>query len=214
MADKTLILITGANQGLGYYATQQLAATGKYHVLMGSRDLSKAEKAIQSLASDSSMKVDGKDIEPLQIDVLDDSSIKAAVETVEKKFGRLDVLLNNAGVLLAQEAGANGSGPSLRELYRQHYEVNVFGAAVTTDSFLPLLRKGKGKRIAFTSSGLSSLTLACTPEGWPGVSNRHDIAFMASLTQLDVPDIPHDKGCSQYDACKLRQDPRNRRICR
>lgn len=99
--------------------------------------------------------------------VTDDRSIETAAQTVETKFGKLDILLNNAGVAFAQE----GEVSELRELYRKHYDVNVFGAAVTTEAFLPLLRKGSEKRLAFTSSGLASLSLACTPEGMPGVSN-------------------------------------------
>lgn len=171
MTDKTLILITGANQGLGYYASQQLAATGNYHVLMGSRDLSKAEKAISTLAADSSVKLDAKNLEAIQLDVTDDDSIKAAAATVEKKYGRLDILLNNAGVALAQEADPSGKGPTMRELYFQHYNPNVFGAAITTDVFLPLLRKGRDKRVAFTSSGLASLTFQTTVPQYAGVSD-------------------------------------------
>ena len=168
MAEKLLVLITGANQGLGYYAARQLAATGKHHVLIGSRDISKAEKAIQSLANDSSVKVDAEDFEPIQIDVCSDESIQTAAQTVEQKHGRLDILMGNAGVSSAQSAAADGSGPSLRELYHQHYDTNVFGAAQTTEAFLPLLRKSTaagGKRIAFTSSGLSSLQLAHDDDG-------------------------------------------------
>lgn len=160
---KTLVLITGGNQGLGFYAAQQLAATGRYHVLLGSRDLSKAHKAIEQLAEDSSLKVNAQDLEPIQLDVTSDESIKAAAQTVEQKHGKLDVLMNNAAIAGAQEAGPDGKGPTLRELYQQHYDTNVFGAAVVTDAFLPLLRKSTapdGKRIAFTSSGLSSLQWA------------------------------------------------------
>jgi len=166
--DKTLVLITGANQGLGFYAAQQLAATGEYHVLLGSRDFSKAEKAIQQLAADSSLKVNAQDLEPIQIDVTSDDSIKAAAKTVEDNHGKLDILMNNAGIAGAQAANADGTGPSLRELYRQHYDTNVFGTAVVTDAFLPLLRKSTaptGKRIAFTSSGLSSLEWALESPG-------------------------------------------------
>ncbi|KAG9561729.1 NAD(P)-binding protein, partial [Aureobasidium melanogenum] len=164
MSSKTLILITGANQGLGYFAAQQLAATGRYHVLIGSRDINKANKAIESLAADSSVKVSASDFSPLEVDVNSDSSINAAAKQVEEKYGKLDILLNNAGIAQAQEAAADGSGPSLRELYRSHYETNVFGAAVVTEAFLPLLRKGSAKRLAFTSSGLASLELAAKPD--------------------------------------------------
>lgn len=163
MTSKTIALITGANQGLGYYAAQQMAASGTYHVLIGSRDVKKAEKAIQTLASDTSYKVSASDLEPLQIDLSSDESINKAVKNVAEKHGKLDILMANAGIASQQAPAEDGSGPSLRQLYQQHYDTNLFGTAVAVDAFLPLLRKStasNGKRIAFTSSGLSSLTWA------------------------------------------------------
>ena len=168
MASKTLVLITGANQGLGYYAAQQMAATGKYHVLVGSRDITKAETAIKALGEETSPKVDVNDLEPLLIDVNSDESIKKAVQTVQEKHGKLDVLMNNAGIAIAQEPAADGSGPSRRELWHQHFDTNLFSAAEVTEQFIPLLRESTapdGKRIAFTSSGLSSLEWALENEG-------------------------------------------------
>ncbi|KAK5999304.1 hypothetical protein QM012_005579 [Aureobasidium pullulans] len=157
MALKPLILITGANQGLGYYAAQQLAAKGCYHILLGSRDLNKAHRAIESLITDQSLKVNKEDLTPLQIDVTDDDSISAAAATVEEGFGHLDVLLNNAGIATAQSASAD---QTLRQAYLQQFDTNVAGAAAVTEAFLPLLQKGQSKRIAFVSTGLSSLQKA------------------------------------------------------
>jgi NAD(P)-dependent dehydrogenase (short-subunit alcohol dehydrogenase family) len=68
--------------------------------------------------------------------------------------------LLDSGVAYQQEVAADGSTPPLRELYKSHFDTNLFGAVVAVDTFLPLLRKSKGpvgKRIAFTSSGLASL---------------------------------------------------------
>lgn len=158
---KSLVFITGGNNGLGYYATQQLAASGKYTVLMGSRDLSKAEKSIAALAEDQSMKVSASDIHPVQIDVTSDESISAAAKHVQEKYGYVDILMLNAGI--AQEQEETKGSPSLRQIYQNHFDANLFGAAVTLEAFLPLLRKSQvpgGKRIAFTSSGLASLKLA------------------------------------------------------
>lgn len=120
---KTLVLITGGNNGLGYFACQQMAATGKYHILMGSRDMERAKKAIETLAADSSVEVDAEDIEPVQIDVTSDESTYAAAKTVQEKFGHLDILMLNAGIAGKQEAEPNG--PTLRELYQQQYNTNV-----------------------------------------------------------------------------------------
>lgn len=170
MTSKTLILITGANQGLGYYTAQQLAGEGKYHVFIGSRNFSNAEKAIQSLISDNSVKVNASDLEPIQIDINDDASIKAAAETIENKYHKLDILLNNAAVALPEEEEAYKSGGStLREFYRRHYETNVFGTVAAAEAFIPLLRKGE-KRLAFTSSSVGSLQAACGDDLARGVS--------------------------------------------
>ncbi|TKA69242.1 hypothetical protein B0A55_04265 [Friedmanniomyces simplex] len=100
-SEKPLVLITGANQGLGYYAAQQLASTG-HRVLLGSRDLSKAHKAIEQLLADDSVKLSKDSLEPLQIDVTSDQSIQEAAKTVEDKYGRLDILMNNAGIATHQ----------------------------------------------------------------------------------------------------------------
>jgi len=170
MASKTLILITGANQGLGYYAAQQLASEGKYHVLLGSRNFSKAEKAIESLVADASVKVDGKDLEPIQIDIDDDASIEAAAKTIDDKYHKLDILLNNAAIALPEEEEAYKTGGSaLRKFYRQHYETNVFGTVAAAEAFIPLLRRGE-KRLAFTSSSVGSLHAAKEDNLASGVS--------------------------------------------
>lgn len=107
MASKPLILITGANQGLGHYATQQLAATGRYHILMGSRDLLKAEKAIYLLVADQSFPVEKTDLTPIQIDLTDDESINAAATRVERDLGSLDMPLNSAGIATPQSASTD-----------------------------------------------------------------------------------------------------------
>ncbi|KAM0712402.1 hypothetical protein Q7P37_011498 [Cladosporium fusiforme] len=166
MSGKTIILITGANQGLGYYAAQQLAAEGKYHVLLGSRDPSKGQKAVDSLVADDSMKVQAQDLEPVQIDINDDASIYAAAKAIEEKHGKLDILLNNAAVALAEEQDRE-SGADLRDMYRRTYETNVFGTAIVTEAFIPLLRKG-AKRLAFTSSSVGSLHQAADDNLVPG----------------------------------------------
>ena len=160
MSGKALLLITGANQGLGYYAVQQLSATNNYRILLGSRDVSKAEKAIETLTDDESINANRANVEPIQIDMSSDESISAAAKKVEEKYGYLDILMLNAGISWAKG--------TLREQYKQVYDTNVFGAAVTVDTFLPLLRKSTvpgGRRIAFTSSDLSSLQIALTSEG-------------------------------------------------
>src|SRR2546430_2426271 len=105
MSNPLLVLVTGANQGLGYYATQILAKTGKYHVLLGSRDLEKGKSAVKSLLEDSDISPSA--IEPIQIDITSDESIKRAAANVLAKYGKLDILINNAGIAGPQKATEN-----------------------------------------------------------------------------------------------------------
>lgn len=203
---KTLVLITGGNNGLGYFACQQMAATGKYHILMGSRDMGKAQKAIEALRDDNSVKVDPNDIEPVQIEVTSDDSINAAASTVEKKYGHLDILMVNAGVAGPQQPGLDG--PSLRGLYQHQYNTNLFGAAVTVEAFLPLLRKSKapdGKRIAFTSSGLSSLQHAREFDGL--YSAKHFPIYRSTKTAMNMIMLSYAKLLEQEGFVVSASDP-------
>ncbi|KAI6893644.1 hypothetical protein KC318_g12911 [Hortaea werneckii] len=154
--DKLITLITGSNQGIGYHAAAQIAASGQHYVLAGARDKTKGQRSIDSLISEG---VRSESVEAIQIDVDSDDSISTAAKVVEDRFGRLDLLILNAGISTAP-------GPT-REQYAGVYNTNVFGAAVTTEAFLPLLRKSTrpgGKKILFVSSGTSSLSTALAPD--------------------------------------------------
>lgn len=87
--DKLIVLVTGANQGIGHYAAQQFAATGKHFVFLGSRDLAKGKKAVEVLIAAGASP---NSLEAIQIDLTSDESIVAAAETVKQKFGRLDIV--------------------------------------------------------------------------------------------------------------------------
>ncbi|KAK3693272.1 short-chain dehydrogenase [Podospora appendiculata] len=155
-ASKPIVFITGANQGIGYDAARQLASSGKYHVVIGARSLSKAEGAISKL-SQSHDAIDASDLTPVLIDVTDDASITAAAKFISDTFGHIDVLINNAGI-----SGLGEPNPGSRENFRLVFETNVFGLAAVTDAFLPLLRASKyhDRRIVNVSSGLGQIGLA------------------------------------------------------
>ena len=100
-----VILITGANQGLGWQAAQQLAKTGNYRVLLGSRDPAKGAAAVQKILSDGSPDSNNNNgssiprtgaLETLAIDITSDASIDAAVAHVSRTYGHLDILINNS----------------------------------------------------------------------------------------------------------------------
>jgi NAD(P)-dependent dehydrogenase (short-subunit alcohol dehydrogenase family) len=105
MSGKLITLITGGNQGIGFHAAHKLAATGQHIVLLGSRDLSKGQKAVEDLTTNND--INKADIEALQIDVDSDASIKSAAEMVEKKYGRLDI------VRIVPQSSHPTSAPSL-----------------------------------------------------------------------------------------------------
>jgi NAD(P)-dependent dehydrogenase (short-subunit alcohol dehydrogenase family) len=179
MDDKLLVLVTGANQGLGYHVVQLLATTGKHHVLLGSRDVAKAELAIAKLSEQDNIHM--TNVSPIQIDMNSDKSISTAAEAVNQKYGRLDILMLNAGIV-----SATGS---TREQYTRLYDTNVFGSVVTLDAFLPLLRKSTapgGKRIAFTSSSFGSIQLsmevdAMNPKTFPAIN-----VYRSSKTAINM----------------------------
>lgn len=153
-SQKTFVLISGANQGLGLEMVKKLATENPgYHVLMGCRSLEKGQAAIESLPSNLS-------VEPIQLDITDDSSISKAVAIVEEKYGRLDVLINNAGI--AQLALPQGL--SLRQKYTQIMDTNAISAACLTEAFVPLLQKSSHPRIIFMTSELGSFGSTLDPK--------------------------------------------------
>jgi NAD(P)-dependent dehydrogenase (short-subunit alcohol dehydrogenase family) len=96
MSPAEVVLITGANTGLGYETIKALLQSPKpYHVLMGSRDVAKGEAAVKSLQEEVPKTLSKVDV--VQIDVSDDDLIDNAMKHIKEKFGRLDVLVNNAG---------------------------------------------------------------------------------------------------------------------
>jgi NAD(P)-dependent dehydrogenase (short-subunit alcohol dehydrogenase family) len=150
----TLVLVSGANQGLGYEIVKKLAAEqADYHILLGSRNFEKGKKAAGSITN----VANGTSVEPIELDIDSDDSLAKAATYVAEKYGRLDVLFNNAGISKVQ-------GVTPREEFNRVLTTNVTGYACTTEAFLPLLRKAEMPRLLFMSSGLGSLTCALDPQ--------------------------------------------------
>ena len=145
-------LITGANKGIGLEIARQLATAGAT-ALIGARDSAGGEKAVEDLAADN------LDARFIRIDVTEQSSIDQGAARIERDFGKLDILINNAGI------GIDNAPPSQLEMdvLRRTYETNFFGVFAVTKAMLPLLRKSDSARIVNISSGLGSLTQNSDP---------------------------------------------------
>ena len=147
-------LITGANKGIGYEVARQLAAKG-FHVFVGARNAMAGRKATAEIA-----KKCGKGTF-LEIDVADEDSVTTAAREFSNIEDRLDVLVNNAGII------ADGDKAILEisdDLFRKTLETNTLGALRVTRAFVPLLRKSKAPRVINVSSGGGQLTGGA--DGW------------------------------------------------
>jgi NAD(P)-dependent dehydrogenase (short-subunit alcohol dehydrogenase family) len=148
MSEKTTALVTGANKGIGYEIAVGLGALG-WSVGVGARDDERREAAVAKL------RAAGVDAFGVPLDVTDDASVSGAAELIEQRAGRLDVLVNNAGI-----TGGMAQQPSTADLdvVRTVVETNVIGVIRVTNALLPLLRRSASPRIVNMSSSVGSLT--------------------------------------------------------
>ena len=147
---KKIALVTGANRGIGLETSRQLAAQG-YHVVMGSRDLERGRKAARDLAARGL-----PDVEAVQPDVSDESSIDEALASVFRAHGRIDVLVNNAGVYL--DEGFDSTFETSREVLEETFETNVLGPFQLCQRVIPgMIDRGYG-RVVNLSSGMGQLS--------------------------------------------------------
>jgi NAD(P)-dependent dehydrogenase (short-subunit alcohol dehydrogenase family) len=175
MSTQRVALISGANKGIGFETARQLGKQG-ITVLMGARDLAKGQAAAEQL------KKEGIDARAVKFDVVNAADIKAAAEKIEKEFGKLDILINNAGVMF-EPIGGNNTSSVPDDVVRKTFDTNFFSAISVTKAFLPLLKKSDAGRIVNVSSILGSLTLHST-EGSP-IYEAKALAYDASKAALN-----------------------------
>lgn len=143
-----IALVTGATRGLGFETVRQLARNGVF-VLLGARDVATGQERAEAL------RAEGLAVEAIEIDLNRPETIDAAVSTIDQQFGRLDILINNAGILLLDTDDFPSVAPT--QTLRETYEVNFIGAVLVTQKLLPLIRKAASGRIVNLSSSVGSL---------------------------------------------------------
>ena len=176
MNNKKIALVTGANQGIGFETARQLARDHGFTVLLSARDEKRGTDATKELQNE------GLDVQFILLDATDVASIERARAEVEEKFGRLDVLVNNAGHLVPEDWAAPATVPT--SALRDTYDLNVFGVHEVTRAFWPLLEKSDAARLVNVSSGLGSLTLHAS-----GALDAHKplpIAYSSSKAALNM----------------------------
>jgi NAD(P)-dependent dehydrogenase (short-subunit alcohol dehydrogenase family) len=201
MSEKTIVLVTGANKGIGYEIAAGLGALG-WTVGVGARDEERREAAVEKL------RAGGVDAFGVPLDVTDDASVTATAGLIEERAGRLDVLVNNAGV-----TGGGPQEPTVVDpaAVRAAVETNVIGVLRVTNAMLPLLRRSASPRIVNMSSSVGSLARQTDPASETGPLSA---AYSPSKSMLNALTIQYAKelrdtnilinaGCPGYTATDL-----------
>jgi NAD(P)-dependent dehydrogenase (short-subunit alcohol dehydrogenase family) len=182
------VLITGANKSIGLETARQLLQQG-YYVYLGCRDIKKGRQAVSELQSEGLSHA-----EPIEIDVNDIESVKAARKVLGEKTKVLDVLVNNAGILGITPQGSLEAGAGA---FREVFNTNFFGVIEVTQAFIDLLKLAPEPRIVNVTSGLGSLTLHSDP-AWKYypykaacyVSSKAALNAYTIMLAYDLRDLP------------------------
>jgi len=192
--DTNIALVTGATQGIGRETARRLAGLG-WTVWIGARDVEAGEKVAAQIGADTGAELGADlaaDVRVVQLDVTDDASVAAAVRTVDDAHGRLDVLVNNAGI-----AGPwVGPRETVPVDFLPVYGVNVLGPVRTTHAFLPLLDRSAQPRVVMVSSGMGSFGVTTDPDRFE--STLHNIVYTSSKAALNMVASQYAKALDGY----------------
>ena len=180
--------------GIGYEIVKALALNRRdYQILLGCRDTSAGETAAASMGAPSN-------VNPIQLDITDDRSIDHAVKAIEQHFGRIDVLINNAGTSGKDLVGTELE-PTRRQVWMHVYNVNVISTAVFTERVIPLLEQSKDPRIIFVSAEIASIGKLLDakkpndPELVPYCSSKAAVNMMAVDYAMRYPRFKVNASC-------------------
>ena len=181
MNDKRTALVTGANKGIGFETARQLGKQGMT-VLVGARDEVRGARAVDTLRAEN---IDARFV---ALDVTDAASVAEAARAIERDLGRLDVLVNNAGIVVGRGKPSETSLDDVRRVF----EVNVLAAVAVTNAMLPLLRRAAPTaRIVMVSSGVGSFFHQSDPHWEYAWLNA--IAYPASKAALNMVTVQYAK---------------------
>lgn len=175
--DEKVAFISGANRGIGFETAKGLGETG-ITVVIGVRDIAKGDTAVKQLQGL------GIKAEAIHYDAAQPGSENAVFAHLASRYGKLDILINNAGILKEQLVGGNNSSSVEQEVLKETFQTNLFSVIALTQKLLPLLRKAKTGRIVNLSSILASLTLHSMPDS--PIDPAKGFAYNASKTALNA----------------------------
>ncbi len=174
---KKIAFISGANRGIGFETSRQLAQKG-IKIILGSRDLNKGQKAVKELANE------GIDADLIQYDAFDLSAPQKLYDFINEKYKKLDILINNAGVLLSGNLFVTNSSSVSDKDIKDTFQTNLFSVISLTQKLLPLIKKSEAGRIVNVSTILSSLTLHTAKDS--PITPAKEFAYNASKTALNA----------------------------
>lgn len=171
-----IVLITGGNKGLGFETAKVLQQKG-YNVYIGSRNAERGRQAADELG-----------VKYVQLDVTDDISIQQAYLQIQDREGRLDILINNAGI----SGGFKKPADLTVNDVQQVYNTNVFGIVRMMHTFIPLLEKSEQPVVVNVSSGLGSFGMVTNPNTQE--SKVNSLAYCSSKSAVTMITLQYAKG--------------------
>lgn len=171
--EKRVALVTGANRGIGY-AISRLLGEQNITVILGTRDPNRGAAACSRLQGE------GLDVHFELLDVTDEKSIKAAIESIRAQFGQLDILVNNAGIMIDGEEGAQNVD---QQTVQKTFQTNVMGPLLLCQNCISFMKTGSYGRIVNMSSTLGSLAEIADPDS--GFAEVHTPAYRLSKAALN-----------------------------